>query len=100
MNRFFFTHALIINNGNLLKTPAFSYYYFQNATSTDINNYDSRKHMFINRPSSDSVSSLRGSEFVVDNLEIWDAKKEMIEACGLWPIYAGIDRNSDQLFQL
>ncbi|XP_067933212.1 uncharacterized protein [Watersipora subatra] len=47
--------------------------------------YDQKNNFYINRPSSDLVTNYNGGMFIIDDLEIWDAKRELLRSCDLLP---------------
>ena len=59
-------------------------------TNTAISNYNQSHHLFINKPTSDLIFNYMQSDFVVDNLQIWDAKIEFLRACALLPPAPGM----------
>ena len=64
--------------------------YVLQKTNTAISNYNQSHHLFINKPTSDLIFNYMQSDFVVDNLQIWDAKIEFLRACALLPPAPGM----------
>jgi len=52
---------------------------------TSYPDYNDNLSFYINRPSGTLQTSYTRSELVVDTFGIWDAKRELLKACGTLP---------------
>ena len=56
--------------------------------SSAISNYDQSNPFLINKPNTNIAH--KQSAFIIDNLQLWDAKLEKLKSCGLLPQVPGM----------